>query len=122
MPKVVQPNLNYIGEFCFFFASRIFSPRNLRAALIRAEIKAAMKLEILYDPFDLLIYFLFAAPEVQHKSVCSISSDMFSFGMLMVAVFNNGHSLIQANHNATAYFKQAGTVSDDDEEKAWERK
>jgi hypothetical protein len=53
---------------------------------------------------------LFAAPEIQHKSQCSTASDMFSFGMLMVAVFNSGNSLIQAGHSTNAYFKQAGTV------------
>ena len=52
-----------------------------------------------------------AAPETQHKSVCSVSSDLFSLGMLMVALFNGGQSLIQANHSASSYFKQAGTVS-----------
>ena len=52
-----------------------------------------------------------AAPETQHKSVCSVSSDLFSLGMLMVALFNGGQSLIQANHSANTYFKQAGTVS-----------
>ena len=51
-----------------------------------------------------------AAPETQHKSVCSVSSDLFSLGMLMVALFNGGQSLIQANHSASSYFKQAGTV------------
>jgi hypothetical protein len=35
---------------------------------------------------------------------------MFSFGMLMVAVFNGGNSLIQACHSTNAYFKQAGVV------------
>lgn len=54
----------------------------------------------------------FVAPETQHKSVCSISSDMFSLGMLMIAVFNGGLSLIQANHNTNTYFKQAGTINE----------
>ena len=53
----------------------------------------------------------YIAPEIQHKSQCSISSDMFSLGMLMVAVFNGGQSLIQANHSTNLYFKQAGVVS-----------
>ena len=35
---------------------------------------------------------------------------MFSLGMLIVAVFSNGQSLIQANNNLGAYFKQAGVV------------
>ncbi|TRY61045.1 hypothetical protein TCAL_08271, partial [Tigriopus californicus] len=54
----------------------------------------------------------FVAPETQHKSVCSISSDMFSLGMLMIAVFNGGLSLIQANHSTNNYFKQAGTINE----------
>ena len=53
----------------------------------------------------------YIAPEIQQKSVCSLSSDMFSLGMLMVATFNGGHSLIQANHSTNLYFKQAGVVS-----------
>jgi hypothetical protein len=53
----------------------------------------------------------FSAPEIQHKSQCSTASDMFSFGMLMIAVFNGGNSLIQASHSTNAYFKQAGVVS-----------
>lgn len=52
----------------------------------------------------------YVAPEIQHKSKCSISSDMFSLGMLMVAVFNGGQSLIQANHSTNLYFKQAGLI------------
>ena len=54
---------------------------------------------------------MFSAPEIQHKSVCSLASDMFSLGMLMVATFNGGQSLIQANHSTNLYFKQAGVVS-----------
>ena len=53
----------------------------------------------------------FTAPEIQHKSVCSLASDMFSLGMLMIATFNGGQSLIQANHSTNLYFKQAGVVS-----------
>jgi hypothetical protein len=51
------------------------------------------------------------APEIQHKSQCSSASDMFSFGMLMISVFNGGNSLIQAGYSTNAYFKQAGVVS-----------
>ncbi len=51
------------------------------------------------------------APETQHKGVCSISSDMFSLGMLMISVFCGGQPLIQANNNPNTYFKQAGLVS-----------
>ena len=55
--------------------------------------------------------YLFAAPEIQHKSECSIASDMFSLGMLMIAAFNGGQSIIQANHSTNLYFKQAGVVN-----------
>ena len=52
-----------------------------------------------------------AAPEIQHKSLGSKSSDLYSLGMLMVALFNGGQSLIQANYSTNLYFKQAGMVS-----------
>lgn len=51
-----------------------------------------------------------AAPEIQHKSMCNSSSDIFSLGMLMVSVFNGGHSLIPANYSTNLYFKYAGLV------------
>ena len=66
--------------------------------------------EGLQNSYNSLFPFLFTAPETQHKSVCSVSSDLFSLGMLMVALFNGGQSLIQANHSTSHYFKQAGTV------------
>ena len=40
----------------------------------------------------------------------SKSSDLYSLGMLMVALFNGGQSLIQANYSTNLYFKQAGMV------------
>ena len=58
-----------------------------------------------------MCFYLFTAPEIQHKSLGSKSSDLFSLGMLMVALFNGGQSLIQANHSTNLYFKQAGVVS-----------
>ncbi|CAL1266831.1 unnamed protein product [Larinioides sclopetarius] len=48
----------------------------------------------------------FTAPEVQATSTCSPLSDMFSLGMLICAVFNNGRPLIDANHSTTNYNKQ----------------
>ncbi len=36
-----------------------------------------------------------AAPEVQHKSCFSSSSDMYSLGMVYIACFNSGQSVIQ---------------------------
>ena len=53
----------------------------------------------------------FSAPEIQHKSLGSKSSDLYSLGMLMVALFNGGQSLIQSNYSTNLYFKQAGMVS-----------
>merc|ERR1719150_479858 len=54
----------------------------------------------------------FIAPEIQHKSECGIASDMFSLGMVMIAAFNGGQSVIQANHSTNLYFKQAGVITD----------
>ncbi|KAG8195910.1 hypothetical protein JTE90_001145 [Oedothorax gibbosus] len=48
----------------------------------------------------------FTAPEVQGTSTCSPLSDMFSLGMLICAIYNNGRSLIDANHSAANYNKQ----------------
>ncbi len=44
--------------------------------------------------------------------MCSISSDLYSFGMLMISLFNGGQSLVQANHSSSAYFKQVGVIGD----------
>lgn len=38
-------------------------------------------------------------------------SDMFSLGMIMCAIFNNGRSLIQSNYSSSAYSKQFELVS-----------
>lgn len=57
-------------------------------------------------PFDFLV-----APEIQLFSNCSILSDMFSLGLLMCTIFNQGHALIQANNSASTYLKQLETVS-----------
>ncbi|XP_076341084.1 SCY1-like protein 2 [Tachypleus tridentatus] len=48
----------------------------------------------------------FTAPEIQFSSMCSPYSDMFSFGLLICSVFNNGRSLIEANLSTTTYSKQ----------------
>lgn len=37
---------------------------------------------------------------------------MFSLGMVMCAIFNNGRALIQAGNSASAYLKQLETVSE----------
>lgn len=94
-PKVVQPDLNYIGELWNVWDTVPYSQWNILQH---------------YNHTSYLNHVLIAAPETQHKSVCSVSSDMFSLGMLMVSIFNSGQSLIQANHSVNAFFKQAGTV------------
>ncbi|XP_023247109.1 SCY1-like protein 2 [Copidosoma floridanum] len=48
----------------------------------------------------------YIAPEVQTKKMGCILSDMYSYGMVICAVFNNGRPLIQANHNVNDYLKQ----------------
>lgn len=52
-----------------------------------------------------------AAPEVQQKKLGSFSSDMYSFGMTICAIYNQGRPLIQANHSCSDYLKQLETVS-----------
>lgn len=56
-------------------------------------------------------FFSFLAPETQTQSVCSILSDMFSLGMVICAIFNNGRPLIQAGNSSSAYLKQLELVS-----------
>lgn len=55
----------------------------------------------------------FMAPEVQleqGKEVLTVV-DMFSLGMTICAIYNNGKSLIQANHNPSHYAKRVEQVS-----------
>ncbi|CAG9826653.1 unnamed protein product [Diabrotica balteata] len=52
------------------------------------------------------------APETQTQSVCSILSDMYSLGMVICSIFNNGRSLIQANNSTSAYLKQIELLDD----------
>ncbi|XP_076372839.1 SCY1-like protein 2 [Tachypleus tridentatus] len=47
----------------------------------------------------------YTAPEVLATSSCSPLSDMFSLGMLICAVYNNGRSLIEATLSASHYNK-----------------
>ncbi|XP_068083856.1 SCY1-like protein 2 [Anabrus simplex] len=54
----------------------------------------------------------YIAPEVQTQSVCSILSDMFSLGMVLCAIFNQGRPLIQANHSSSTYMKQLEVLED----------
>ncbi|XP_052752631.1 SCY1-like protein 2 isoform X2 [Galleria mellonella] len=48
----------------------------------------------------------FLAPEVQTNGQCNILSDMFSLGLVICAIFNNGKALLQANNNPMLYMKQ----------------
>ncbi|KAK1118526.1 hypothetical protein K0M31_014835 [Melipona bicolor] len=48
----------------------------------------------------------YIAPEVQQKKMGGFYSDMYSFGMTICAIFNQGRPLIQANHSCSEYLKQ----------------
>ncbi|CAK9798389.1 SCY1-like protein 2 [Anthophora quadrimaculata] len=48
----------------------------------------------------------YIAPEVQQKKAGGFYSDMYSFGMTICAIFNQGRPLIQANHSCSEYLKQ----------------
>lgn len=52
----------------------------------------------------------FTAPEIQTCSNCSILSDMFSLGLVICTIFNNGKPLIQAQNSPSAYLKQLEMV------------
>lgn len=54
---------------------------------------------------------MIAAPENQIQSNCSILSDMFSLGLVICAIFNQGRPLIQASNNPSMYLKQLEMVS-----------
>ena len=56
------------------------------------------------------ILMLTAAPEIQHKGSCTSASDLYSLGMVFIACFNAGHSVVQASHSTAQYFKLAGQV------------
>jgi len=55
----------------------------------------------------------FIAPEIQlQKSKYAVPAcDAFSLGMLICSVYNDGHSLIQAQYNPACYVKELGRVS-----------
>ncbi|KAH8031797.1 hypothetical protein HPB51_020915 [Rhipicephalus microplus] len=48
----------------------------------------------------------YTAPEIQATSSCSPLSDMFSLGLVICALFNNGRSIIEGNLSTTTYNKQ----------------
>ena len=85
-PKAAQPNLNYIG----------------------------IKIEHQCPTFPQLTAHPHAAPEVQHKGSCATYSDLYSLGMVFIACFNGGHSVIQASHSSSNFFKLAGQVGETD--------
>lgn len=53
----------------------------------------------------------FTAPEIQINSKCSPLSDMFSLGLVICAVYNGGHSIIESNLSCATYQKQLEMVS-----------
>ncbi|XP_036151117.1 SCY1-like protein 2 isoform X2 [Monomorium pharaonis] len=54
----------------------------------------------------------YIAPEVQQKKLASFASDMYSLGMTICAIYNQGRPLIQANHSCSDYLKQLETLDD----------
>lgn len=80
---MAQPNLDFMGELNFHPFHSLPTPSNVCSA----------------------------APETQSSSKCSLLSDMFSLGMVICAVYNNGRPLIQAGNSTSNYAKQLETVS-----------
>ncbi|XP_032668175.1 SCY1-like protein 2 isoform X1 [Odontomachus brunneus] len=54
----------------------------------------------------------YIAPEVQQKKLGSFCNDMYSLGMTICAIYNEGRPLIQANHSGSDYLKQLETLDD----------
>ncbi|XP_067204009.1 SCY1-like protein 2 isoform X2 [Linepithema humile] len=54
----------------------------------------------------------YTAPEIQQKKTANYPADMFSFGLTICAIYNQGRSLIQANHSCSDYLKQLETLDD----------
>lgn len=53
----------------------------------------------------------YVAPEMQSSAAVSPQSDMFSLGLLICSIFNNGRSPIEANFSTATYFKSLESVS-----------
>ena len=63
----------------------------------------------------------FIAPEVQLRSTstshdagaseCTFAADMFSLGQTICAIYNNGYSLLQCQHNPAMYLRQVEQVN-----------
>lgn len=70
-----------------------------------------LSLSFSLSPFPFYHLDFLVAPEIQLFSNCSILSDMFSLGLVMCSIFNQGHALIQANNSASTYLKQLEAVS-----------
>ena len=52
----------------------------------------------------------FIAPEVQTEKKCSTISDIFSLGMTICCVYNQGQPLINAEYSTQTYVKQLDLV------------
>lgn len=78
---MIQPNLDYTGLLC-------------------KKIKKKTQ----------FIYLFFPAPEIQLFSNCNILSDMFSLGMVICSIFNQGRPLISANNSTSTYARQLEVV------------
>lgn len=53
----------------------------------------------------------YIAPETQQNCKCSPLSDMFSLGLLISAIFMDGHSVLESNLSAANYLKNLEQVS-----------
>lgn len=53
----------------------------------------------------------FTAPEIQIEKKYGTISDIFSLGMTICCIYNNGQPLIQAEYNPQLYLKQLDQVS-----------
>jgi hypothetical protein len=55
----------------------------------------------------------FIAPEVQMETVkvATTGCDVFSLGLFICSVYNNGRSILQAGYNPATYMKQIERVS-----------
>lgn len=95
MSKMTQPNLDYIGK-------------NIKMSLSFKFINLSFDSSQFVNYINNLVYI---APEIQQKKEGGFYSDMYSFGMTICAIFNQGRPLIQANHNCSDYLKQVENVS-----------
>ncbi|RWS28072.1 protein kinase domain-containing protein ppk32-like protein [Leptotrombidium deliense] len=52
----------------------------------------------------------FTSPDIQLQGQCSAQSDMFSLGLLIYSLFNNGRSPLECNLSPVHYAKQYDLV------------